>query len=104
MVVKEFATTMGTADDLNSAEDLRKVLTIILLYGVMWTVGLSLLFVMMLKNQSHKTASETKSQSSLEAKKKAARASRSKEDIRQYLVAYGKVEYFQSHLTCCVSE
>ncbi len=90
MVVTEFATTMGTADDLNSAADLRKVLTIILLYGVMWAVGLSLLFVMMLKSQSSKTASQTKSQTSLEAKKRAARESRSKEDIRQFLVAYGK--------------
>jgi hypothetical protein len=40
MVATEFATTLSTADDFNSLADVKKTLTVILMYALLWAMGL----------------------------------------------------------------
>jgi hypothetical protein len=84
LVVDEFITTMASAGDLDSAAALEKTLIVLLLYGVLWAIGLLGVAVCFWKSKNvvdYKTPE-------LNLKKNQALATKSKDDIRKYLVAY----------------
>ena len=69
--------------------DLKKVIIVMLLYGVMWGVGLLGIF-MCSAHHARNRYDVASGKSDVAVKKELATLTRSREDIRQYLTAYGK--------------
>ena len=86
LVAKQFFGTMETAGDLNSASSLKKTLIVILMYSILWSVGLlGILGCSCLQRvNSHKLGGEE----ALMLKKEKAMLTRSNQDIKQYLMSY----------------
>ena len=79
LVADEFVTTMSTAGDLNSPEALEKTLIVLLLYGILWSIGLVGVGVCFWRGQNEVDDN---------SKKKQAVTTISNQDIRKYLVEY----------------
>ncbi len=84
VVAEAFEETMTTT---MTPSDLKKVIVVMLLYGIMWAVGLAGIFLCSLRyaKTRHEHAS---GKSNVTMKKEMASLTRSREDIRQYLTAY----------------
>ena len=95
IVAEAFEETLTTT---MTASDVKKVLVVILLYGLLWAVGLLGVLLCSLRYGYGKAGFETSSgkngNSSLQMKKELASLTRSKDDIRQYLIAYGNFSSF----------
>ncbi|CAE7472509.1 unnamed protein product [Symbiodinium microadriaticum] len=87
MVVTEFGATLATADEFNSLADVKKTLTVILMYGILWASGLIGIFVCSMR-QTHTQTKTDVSAAKLARKKELAESSRSADDIRNYLSTY----------------
>ena len=84
---EEFVGTLSAADDLNSVDDLRRVLIVILMFAVLWGGGLSVIFGCVWRRQSMAKKNE-KNLSVLKRKQQSAQVSRSPAAVREYLVNY----------------
>lgn len=82
-----FETTMKSASDLDSAGDLKKVMLVLFLYGGLWATGL--VGILFCTFQRIKIQSKVKAEGShLDKKKEEAKAKKSKEAIKDYLLTY----------------
>jgi hypothetical protein len=85
-VAGSFQETMTTT---MTASDVKKVVVVMLLYGAMWGVGLLGIFMCSVHHaKSRRDVALGKSD--IAVKKELASLTRSREDIRQYLTAYGE--------------
>ena len=87
LVVHDFATTIATADDFNSLSDVKKTLTVLLMYVFLWAGGLLGVLVCTMR-QTQKTLNADIIAADLQHKKDIAATTRSKEAIRNYLTTY----------------
>lgn len=86
LVADEFVTTIASTEDFDSLEDVRTVLTVILMYGCLWAGGI---LGIMLCGVRHKASNKVKSsESDLERKKEDARQMRTTAAVKEYLTAY----------------
>jgi len=87
LVVEDFATTISTAGDFDSAADLEDTIIVIMLYGVMWFGGLIGIAMCSIRQYvTHRKVGEGESR--LEKKKMLASTTKSAADVRNYLTAY----------------
>ena len=84
---EEFVGTLSAADDLNSVDDLQRVLIVILMFAVLWGGGLSIIFGCVWRRQAMAKKNE-KDLSVLKRKQQSAQVSRSPAAVREYLVNY----------------
>ena len=85
--VTEFATTLSRADELNSVSDLRKTMTVILMYGILWTGGLLIVFLFSAR-RTHQNLTGGVAATTVDHEKALAKASKLPEDIKRYLLSY----------------
>ena len=83
----EFVETLLVADGFNSVEDLQRVLIVILMFAVLWGMGLVVIFGCTWRQQYKKKKNE-KDKQVLERRKQGALLSRSPAAVREYLVNY----------------
>jgi hypothetical protein len=86
VVATEFVSTLSTAEDFNSLGDLRKTITVVLMYGIMWTVGVFGVMACSLRQVHAKINSQ--GMSKLAKKKAIAMSTKSRVAIRNYVTAY----------------
>ena len=86
VVTDSFQETMMTT---MTASDVEKVIAVMLLYGAMWGVGLLGIFMCSVHHTKNRRDLAS-GKSEIVMKKELASLTRSREDIRQYLTAYGR--------------
>jgi hypothetical protein len=86
VVADSFQETMTTT---MTASDLKKVIVVMLLYGAMWGLGLLGISMCSVHHAKHRR-DVSLGRSDIVVKKELASLTRSREDIRQYLTAYGE--------------
>jgi hypothetical protein len=86
VVAGSFEDTMTTKF---TAADVQKVIVVMLLYGVMWGTGLLGILICSARHEKSRR-DNLAGRGDVEVKKERASLTRSREDIRQYLTAYGK--------------
>lgn len=86
LVGKQFFDTIETAQDLNSLSDLRKTLIVILMYSVLWSVGL--LGILGCSYFQRYRFPKSGNAQALSLKKERAMLTRSNHDVKQYLMSY----------------
>ena len=86
VVAESFQETLTTT---MTASDVKKVIVVMLLYGVMWGVGFLGIFMCSIHHEKHRRDAVL-GKSDIALKKELASLTRSREDIRQYLTVYGK--------------
>ena len=87
LIADEFVDTIVSTEDFNSLDDVKAVLTVILMYGIMWAGGL--IGILLCGLRQRLKANKVKSdESELERKKQDAHENRTVDSIRNYLTAY----------------
>jgi hypothetical protein len=86
VVADSFQETMTTT---MTASDVKKVIVVMMLYGSMWGVGLLGIFMCSVHHAKNRRDLAL-GKSDIVMKKEQASLTRSREDIRQYLTAYGE--------------
>ena len=86
LVGKQFFETIETAGDLNSASDLKQTLIVIMMYGILWSVGL--LGILSCSCFQRVRISKSGATVALSEKKERAMLTRSNHDVKQYLMGY----------------
>merc|ERR1719487_1597146 len=88
LIGEEFESTIVATEDFDSLQDVKAVLTVILMYGCMWVGGILSILLCGLR---HKAADKVKSaENELEKKKEEARQTRTAAAVKEYLAAYVK--------------
>jgi hypothetical protein len=92
VVAGSFEDTMTTKF---TASDVKKVIMVMLLYGVMWGAGLMGIFFCSARHEKNRRYDIT-GKCNVEMNKEKASLTRSREDIRQYLTSYGSYLFFRA--------
>jgi hypothetical protein len=95
VVADSFQETMTTT---MTTSDVKKVIVVMMLYGVMWGVGLLGIFMCSVHHAKNNRYGSNQN-GNVRLKKKLASGSRSKEDIREYLTTYGECDVIHCSLS-----
>ena len=87
-VSEDFAGTIYEAKNFDSIEDVGRVLTVLLMYGAMWIVGLALTWYYAVRGSTKDRKGELNEQLALQRKVAAASSKSSVDKIKKYLDAY----------------
>ena len=87
LVTNDFKNTFSAASELTNPQNIEKALIVILMFSILWSVGLSLLFLCNWRRQAMKKKNE-KDLKQLERQRRGAEISQSPASVREYLSNY----------------
>lgn len=88
MVVEDFESTVSQAESFNSVSDLRKSLTVILMYTILWSTGLLAVMLCSARQNRKKNASSERKDLADRSNQLHSDRVKTKEDMRLRLTAY----------------